>query len=106
MTNDISGLVALRKKEFDGYRKGLPPPQRFMTRGACGPHFLFPQLLDDLDLLKELEVSLFVRLHVLVYMLFGGCIMIFIDVTWMSHDRLRPPLILMCSKALHVVPVW
>ena len=34
----------------------MPPPERFMTRGACGVHFLFPQLLDDLDLLREHEV--------------------------------------------------
>ena len=27
-----------------------------MTRGAVGPHFLFPQVLDDLDLLKQHEV--------------------------------------------------
>ena len=57
VTNDLSSLVAIRRKEFDGYRKGLPPPQRFMTRGACGPYMLFPQLLDDLDLLKDLEVT-------------------------------------------------
>ena len=37
--------------------QGLPPPERFMTRGAVGPHMLFPQLLEDLDLLKSLEAE-------------------------------------------------
>ena len=35
----------------------MPPPERFMTHQAVGPYLLFPQLLDDLDLLKELEVE-------------------------------------------------
>lgn len=56
VTNNLSGLVELRKKEFDSYRQGLSPPERFLTRGACGIHFLFPQVLDDLDLLKDQEV--------------------------------------------------
>lgn len=36
--------------------QGLQPPERFMTNGAVGPYQLFPQLLDDLDLLREVEV--------------------------------------------------
>lgn len=28
-----------------------------MTRGAVGPYLLFPQLLEDLDLLKSLEAE-------------------------------------------------
>ena len=28
-----------------------------MTRGVCGAYWLFPSLLDDLNLLKELEVG-------------------------------------------------
>lgn len=28
-----------------------------MTQGALGPYLLYPQLLDDLDLLKSLEVE-------------------------------------------------
>lgn len=56
VTNDLSGLVDLRKKEFEGYKRGLAPPERFMTTGTCGIYFLFPQVLDDLDLLKDLEV--------------------------------------------------
>ena len=37
--------------------QGLPPPERFMTRGAVGPYLPFPTLLEDLDLLKEHEVG-------------------------------------------------
>lgn len=57
VTNNISGLVDLRKREFEGYNKGLAPPERFLSKGACGVHFLFPQILDDLDLLKEQEAE-------------------------------------------------
>ena len=64
VTNDLRGLVELRKKEFDEYRKGLPPPERFMTTGACGIYFLFPQVLSDLDLLKELEVCMYMYMYV------------------------------------------
>ena len=50
------------------HTQSLPPPERFMTRGAVGPHFLFPQLLDDLDLLKQHEVRvLFVKQAVIQY---------------------------------------
>lgn len=41
----------------DANFQGLPPPERFMTRGAIGPYLLFPQILDDLDLLKDLEAE-------------------------------------------------
>ena len=57
VTNDLGGLVELRKKEFEGYRKGMTPPDRFVTTGACGLYFLYPQVLNDLDLLRDLEVS-------------------------------------------------
>ena len=56
VTNDLAGLVSLRKREYGGYQKGIAPPERFITKGACGAHFLFPQILSDLDMLKELEV--------------------------------------------------
>ena len=58
VTNDMGGLVELRKKEFDGYRKGMTPPDRFVTTGACSLYFLYPQVLNDLDLLRDLEVSI------------------------------------------------
>lgn len=37
--------------------QGLQPPERFMTTGAVGSYMLFPQLLDDLDLLRDLQVK-------------------------------------------------
>jgi phosphoenolpyruvate synthase/pyruvate phosphate dikinase len=55
VTNNLSDLAQIRKREFDSYRKGLPPPERFMTRGAVGTYFLYPAILEDLNLLKELE---------------------------------------------------
>ena len=30
VTNDLRGLVDLRRKEYDGYRKGMPPPERLI----------------------------------------------------------------------------
>ncbi len=61
----------MRKREFDGYRKGLTPPDRFMTTGACSLYFLYPQVLNDLDMLRDLEVILIViiitHVHVASY---------------------------------------
>ncbi len=39
------------------FGKGLPPPERFLTDGAVGVYQLFPQLLEDADLLKDLGES-------------------------------------------------
>ena len=33
-THEVRGLVAVRRAEFDGYRDGPAPPDRFTTRGA------------------------------------------------------------------------
>lgn len=49
-------LVSLRKQELDTFRKGMPPPERFVTRGSASAYFKYPQVLDDLNLLKDLEV--------------------------------------------------
>ncbi|XP_062522219.1 prodigiosin synthesizing transferase PigC-like isoform X2 [Corticium candelabrum] len=57
VTNNLRGLIDLRRVETDEYRKSLPPPERFATRGACGPYWRFPALLDDLNLLKQLEAE-------------------------------------------------
>jgi len=73
VTNNLAGIVELRKSEWTSYKKvtsflvlaevdmcinqGLQPPERFMTTGAVGSYMLFPQLLDDLDLLRDLEVK-------------------------------------------------
>jgi pyruvate,water dikinase len=32
-TTDLKGLAALRRREFESYRAGSPPPDRFQTRG-------------------------------------------------------------------------
>ncbi len=52
-TVDLAGLVALRKREFDDYRRGPAPPERLLTRGAAGPSFALPQVLADADLLRS-----------------------------------------------------
>lgn len=65
VTNDIAGLVALRKAEYDGYRKGVPPPERFLTRGAVGLYMDYPQILGDLDLLRQHEADAAADPHVL-----------------------------------------
>ncbi|XP_065909543.1 rifampicin phosphotransferase-like isoform X2 [Dysidea avara] len=57
VTNNLAGIVELRKSEWTSYKKGLQPPERFMTTGAVGSYLLFPQLLDDLDLLRDLETE-------------------------------------------------
>ena len=82
VTNDLRGLVELRRKEFDGYRKGLPPPERFMTTGACGIYFLFPQVLSDLDMLKELEVCMYMYMYVCTYVCMYACMYIYMYVIY------------------------
>eukprot|EP00118_Oscarella_pearsei_P005272 m.24046 g.24046 ORF g.24046 m.24046 type:complete len:980 (+) comp28565_c0_seq3:186-3125(+) len=57
VTNNLRGLTSVRKEEIEGYKKALPPPERFMTRGAAGCYMHFPAILEDLDLLKELEAQ-------------------------------------------------
>ena len=40
-----------------------------MTRGAAGPYFLYPAILEDLNLLKELEVRYYrqIQQYCMVY---------------------------------------
>ncbi|XP_065843613.1 rifampicin phosphotransferase-like [Oscarella lobularis] len=54
VTNNLRRLVAIRREEIDEYRKSLPPPERFLTRGAAGCYMGFPAIL---DLLKEHEAQ-------------------------------------------------
>ena len=55
---EFKSLVALRKAEFEGYRKTLPPPDRLVTTGAACASFSYSQLLSDSDLLRsELPIS-------------------------------------------------
>jgi pyruvate,water dikinase len=51
-TADLASLVAMRKKEFDEYRRSAPPPDRLITYGAAGVSFAMPQVLADADLLR------------------------------------------------------
>ena len=39
------------------YLQGLPPLELFMTREAVGTNFLYPTILEDLNLLKQHEVN-------------------------------------------------
>jgi phosphohistidine swiveling domain-containing protein len=52
VTIDLAGLVGVRRAEWDGYRRTPPPPDRFLTTGAAGVAFAYPQVLLDADLLR------------------------------------------------------
>ncbi len=54
---DVCGSFYSSSAMFSPHTQSIPPPERLLTRGASGPYFLFPALLTDLDLLKELEVT-------------------------------------------------
>lgn len=56
-TVNLAGLIALRKKEFDEYRRSPPPPDRLMTYGAAGVSIAWPQMLDAADLLRSEEAA-------------------------------------------------
>ena len=52
VTIDLGSLVGLRRAEWGGYRRTPPPPDRFLTTGAAGLTFAYPQILLDADLLR------------------------------------------------------
>ncbi len=52
MTIDLARLVELRRAEWEGYRRSPAPPDRFLTTGAAGAAFAYPQVLVDADLLR------------------------------------------------------
>lgn len=52
-TGNLRGLIALRKREFEEYRKTSDPPERFVTTGATGVSALYPMVLADGDLLRS-----------------------------------------------------
>ncbi|KAJ3412931.1 hypothetical protein HDV05_008719 [Chytridiales sp. JEL 0842] len=54
---DFKTLISSRKVEFEEYRNAIPPPERFVTHGAVGAWLAHPQVLQDLDLLKEVEAE-------------------------------------------------
>jgi pyruvate,water dikinase len=52
---NLKGIAALRRAEFDDYRRLPDPPDRFTTRGAAGASFFWPQILSAHDLLVNDE---------------------------------------------------
>ncbi len=50
---DFAGVIALRRKEFDRYRKTQSPPDRFLTRGAVGSSLRYSAILAEEDLLRS-----------------------------------------------------
>jgi phosphohistidine swiveling domain-containing protein len=48
---DLARLAALRRTEYEEYKRTPAPPDRFVTRGAAGASFRHPDLLADSDLL-------------------------------------------------------
>jgi phosphohistidine swiveling domain-containing protein len=55
ITVNFKPIIAARKSEYDNFRLTLDPPDRFITYGACGSSFKFPQVLSSGDLLKAQE---------------------------------------------------
>jgi pyruvate,water dikinase len=53
ITTNLRSIVEERRREFDQYRKTPPPPDRFMTYGAAGASFEYPEVLSDADLLRS-----------------------------------------------------
>jgi rifampicin phosphotransferase len=53
VTTDFRELAAMRRAEFDEYRRTASPPDRFLTRGTVGSFSRSASLLLDTDLLKE-----------------------------------------------------
>ncbi len=55
---DLRSLVVARKKEYAGYERELPPPDRLLTYGAACVSVPYPQVLGESDLLRsELPAS-------------------------------------------------
>lgn len=48
---NLKAIAAVRRAEFDEYRRLPDPPDRFTTRGAAGASFAWPQILSAHDLL-------------------------------------------------------
>lgn len=58
LTEDLRSLVEIRKSDFNSFHNSFDPPERFMSLGAAGLSFQYPDVLNDLDLLKsEIKVS-------------------------------------------------
>lgn len=57
VSHQLSGVVAVRRREFEQFRRGAAPPQRLLMHGACGPYMLYPHVLDNLDLLRDADAD-------------------------------------------------
>ncbi len=57
VTQNLKGLIKLRKTEYEDNQQKVDPPERFITTGVSGAYFQYPQLLSSLDLLKGMFVQ-------------------------------------------------
>jgi pyruvate,water dikinase len=53
LNTDLAALAELRRREWNEYRRTPAPPDRFVTTGAAGAVFGYPQVLLDGDLLRQ-----------------------------------------------------
>lgn len=51
LLTQLGDMVELRRREFEGYRRTPPPPDRFLTLGAVAPSARFTEVLAQGDLL-------------------------------------------------------
>ncbi len=54
---NLKALVAMRREEFDIYRRTPSPPERFVSTGAAGVSSAFPAVLMEADLLRDLQAE-------------------------------------------------
>ncbi|MDQ3230610.1 MAG: PEP-utilizing enzyme, partial [Pseudobdellovibrionaceae bacterium] len=55
LTTRLGEIVAIRKAEFDDYRRTPSPPERFISYGAVGFSLVWPSVLLEADLLRSLQ---------------------------------------------------
>jgi phosphohistidine swiveling domain-containing protein len=55
LTTRLGEIVAIRKAEFDEYRRTPSPPERFISYGAVGFSLAWPSVLMEADLLRSLQ---------------------------------------------------
>ncbi|HET9240447.1 MAG TPA: phosphoenolpyruvate synthase [Oligoflexus sp.] len=55
LTTRLHEIVAIRKAEFDEYRRTPSPPERFISYGAVGYSLAWPSVLLEADLLRSLQ---------------------------------------------------
>ncbi|WP_176736906.1 phosphoenolpyruvate synthase [Oligoflexus tunisiensis] len=55
LTTRLGEIVAIRKAEFDEYRRTPSPPERFISYGAVGFSIAWPGVLMEADLLRSLQ---------------------------------------------------